>query len=349
MKKTLLSALFLSLSLPALAVEVYFSEERIKGFACQVAGSIKASYPEMSLRDFRKKSLEILRTEINPWVDANPIPAGISLPNFVSKLTGLPGIPMDRSEYWLPNAFILLGNPKLELKNPSENYWEAFMHFARWRHVAYLNGEAPRFNLRNEKDLVQKLKDHLPYVANYGFPYQDEKGQPIEQKNAKKPFTLVIGNPNHKKYDDFVVEASKFNEFASPLFLWLMDQKDFSVTPEKVFEKALEIYGDPMVALGVIPWITSGDALMVNRSNSSVITYKLERLVEGDDVPGYQYHFWGYITQAFIGNRLRVGAMAYVYEKLYQKDDADWTVDKLALKTGKEIRKAFKKPETCGK
>jgi hypothetical protein len=301
----------------------------------------------MSLHDFRKKLLNILRIEINPWVDANPIPAGLSLPDFVSKLTGFPGFPMDRSEYWLPNAFILLGNPKLELSSPVENYWESFMHLARLRHVAYLNGEAEAFNLRNEEDLIQQIEEHLPVVANYGFPYLDSNGNPIEQKNAKKPFTLAIGNPKHKKYDEFVVKASQFNHFSSPLVLWLLKQKEFSVSPEKLFEKALEIYGDPMVAIGVNAWITSGDALVVNRGNSSVITYKLERLVEGNDVPGLQYHFWGYLTQGLIGNKLRVGALAYIYEKLYQKDIEDWTVDALSLKTSTQIRTSFKHPEIC--
>lgn len=44
---------------------------------------------------------------------------------------------------------------------------------------------------------------------------------------------------------------------------------------------------------------------MLNRGTSSLITYKLERLVESEDVPGLQNHFWGYLTQGFIGNMLR--------------------------------------------
>lgn len=345
--KSILFLLAVSVSASAFATEVYFTKDRMERFSCHVAQSIKSAYPDKTLRGLRKKTLDLLRTEINPWVDANPIPAGFSLPDFVSKLTGLPGFPMDRSEYWLPNAFILLGNPKLELKTPSENYWEAFMHLARLRQVKFLNGEAPAFNLRREENLLEQIHAHLPYVANYGFPYLDENGLPIEQKNAKKPFTLVIGNPKHKKYDDFVVHASKYNEFSSPLVVWLLKQKDFSVSPEALFDKAMEMYGDPMVALGVNAWITSGDALMVNRGNSSVITYKLEKLVEGNDVPGLQYHFWGYLTQGLIGNKLRVGALAYIYEKLYQHDIEDWTIDALSLRTSSQIRKAFRHPEKC--
>lgn len=339
--------LALSVSASAFANEIYFTKDRMERFACRVAQTIKAAYPDKTLHDFRKETLDILRTEINPWVDANPIPAGISLPDIVSRLTGMPGFPMDRSEYWLPNAFILRGNPHLTLESPVGNYWEAFMHLARLRQVKYLNGEAPKFNLRHEENILAQIEEHIPVVANYTFPYLDESGLPIQQKNAKKPFTLVIGNPKHKKYDEFVVKASKFNEFASPLVVWLFKQPEFSVTPERLFEKALQIYGDPMVALGVNAWITSGDALMVNRSNSSVITYKLERLVEGEDVPGLQYHFWGYLTQGFIGNKLRVGALAYIYEKLYQHDIEDWTIDALSLRTSTQIRRAFKHPENC--
>ncbi len=213
--------------------------------------------------------------------------------------------------------------------------------------MAYLNGETKRFSLRTEKDLLQQINNHLPTVANYSFPFRDSHGQPIVQKNAKKPFTLAIGDYKHKKFAEFTTESQKYNEFSTPLFLWLLKQKEFSVTPERLFAKALEIYGDPMVALGVIPWIMSGDALTVDRGTSAVVSYKLERLVAGDDVPGLHYHFWGYLTQAFIGNKLKVGALAYIYEKLYQKDIQDWTIDALSLKTGEKIRTAFKHPENC--
>lgn len=347
MKKPLLLVLAMTMSWSSLANEVYFKKERMQKFACQVARSIRTAYPKKSLREFRREILDLLRTRINPYVDAHPIPAGFSLPDIVSKLTGMPGFPMDRSEYWLQNAFILLGNPKLEPPAPVENYFAAFIHLARLRQVAYLNGETGKFNLRNEPNLLQQIEEHLPVVAHHAFPYLDEEGQPIMQRNVKKPFTLAIGNPQHKKYEEFALESSRYNEFSSPLFLWLLKQKNFSVSPEKLFEKALEIYGDPIVALGVIPWIMSGDALTVSRQTSSVVTHKLERLVEGDDIPGLHYHFWGYLTQGFIGNKLRVGALAYIYEKLYQKDIQDWTIDALSLKTSTQIRASFRHPEIC--
>ena len=351
MKKALLSVLVLSVSMSSFATEIYFSKERMNRFACQVALSIKGAYPNKSLRNFRKEILGILRRDINPYVDAHPIPAGFSLPDFVSRATGIPGFPMDRSEYWLQNAFILFGNPEMELRNPTQNYFASFIHLARLRHVNYLNGETPRFQLRTEADLLQQIENHLPVVANFTFPYRDSNGAPVMQRKPgvkeKDLYKLVIGNPKHRQFDKFVYESQKANHFSSPLFVWMLKQKDYSVTPEKLFEKAVEIYGDPMVAMGVIPWIFSGDALTVDRGTSSVVSHKMERLVSGGDIPGYQYHFWGYLTQAFIGNRLRVGALAYIYEKLYQKDLEDWTVDALSLKTGQKIRTSFKKPELC--
>ena len=348
MKKSILAVLTLSISLSSFANEIYFTKERMSKFACQVAKSIKTAYPDKSLRDFRGEILDLLRTEINPWVDAYPIPAGFSLPDFVSKLTGFPGFPMDRSEYYMQNAFILYGNPKLELPGPADNSYTSFIHLARLRQVAYLNGETKRFSLRHEENLREQIEAHRSSIPLLTFPYLDGNGQPIMQHgNVKKPYTLAIGNPKHKKFAEFTVESEKYNLFSTPLFVWLLNQKDFSVSPEKLFNKALEIYGDPMVALGVIPWIMSGDALTVDRGTSSVVSYKLERLVEGDDVPGLHYHFWGYLTQGFIGNKLRVGALAFIYEKLYQHDIQDWSIDALSLKTSTEIRKAFKHPENC--
>ncbi|MBC7428176.1 MAG: hypothetical protein H7336_06165 [Bacteriovorax sp.] len=351
MKKLILCLFVMLVSLSSFANEIYFSKERMNRFACKVAQSIKVAYPNKTLSDFRGEIMDLLRTEVNPWVDAYPIPAGISLPGFVEKLTGFPGFPMDRSEYYLQNAFILFGNPKLVLKEPVDNYFSSFIHLARKRHVDYLNGKTKIFSLRNEENLRQQIEDHLPQVANYTFPFLDLDGLPITQTimpgNKGKPFTLAIGNPNHKKFSEFTVESQKYNQFSSPLFLWLLDQKNFSVTPEKLFNKALEIYGDPIVALGVIPWIMSGDALTVDRQTSSVVSYKLERLVEGDDVPGLHYHFWGYLTQGFIGNKLRVGALAFIYEKLYQKDIQDWTIDALSLKTSQQIRNSYRHPERC--
>ena len=351
MKKLLFSTLIVLTSLPSNAVSVYFSKERTDRFACVIAKSIREAYPDKSKRDFKKEILKILRKEINPWVDAHPIPAGISLPSYIERITGMPGFPMDRSEYYLQNAFMLYGNPELELKEPVDNYFASFIHLARKRHVSYLNKEEKKFKLRKEENLFEQIQDNLPNVDNDLFPYRDENGVAIKQKGdgikEKNRFTLAIGKPEHKKYGEFVTETQKYNHFSTPLFLWLLDQDDFSVTPERLFEKAIEIYDDPMVALGVIPWVMSGDALTVNRGTSSVVSYKMERIVEGNDIPGYQYHFWGYLTQGIIGNRIRVGALAYIYEKLYQKDIPDWKVDVLSLNLGKRVRYFHKKPHRC--
>jgi hypothetical protein len=351
MKRLMIPILVVLVSLPSYANEIYFTKNRMDRFACEVARSIKIAYPDKTLRNFKSEILDILRTDINPWVDAYPIPAGFSLPKYVEKVTGFPGFPMDRSEYYLQNAFILYGNPGLELKEPTENYFASFIHLARTRHIAYLNGNAEKFQLRNEANLLQQIEDNLPSVANFSFPFLDIDGLPIMQKKEgvkeKNLYKLAIGNPNHKTYNKFVNESQKYNHFSSPLFLWLLEQKDFSVSPEKLFNKALEIYGNPIVALGVIPWIFSGDALTVSRGTSSVVSYKIERIVEGDDIPGLQYHFWGYLTQGIIGNNLRVGGLAFIYEKLYQKDIQDWTVDALSLKTGEKIRSSFKNPDQC--
>lgn len=351
MKRLILSTLIVLITLPTYAVETYFKGDRVDRFACTIAHSIKDAYPNTSRHQLRRGILKILRKRINPWVDAYPIPAGISMPKFIEFLTGLPGLPMDRSEYYMQNAFILYGNPKMELKEPVENYFGSFIHLARQRHVAYLNKEAPRFQLRDEADLFQQIEEHLPVVANNAFPYKDSEGRPIEQKgNFKKEknrYTLAIGKPSHKKYTEFITESQKYNHFSTPLFLWLLEQDNFSVTPERLFEKAVEIYGDPIVALGVIPWVMSGDALTVHRGTSSVVSYKVEHLVEGGDIPGFQYHFWGYLTQAIVGNRIRVGALAYIYEQIIQHDVPDWKVDLLSLRLGKKVRKYLKHPEQC--
>lgn len=349
--KRLVVILALLSSLSLYAADGYFPDPRIEKFACVVARSIKEAYPRQTLRKIRQDVLKHLQEDINPWVDAYPIPAGFSLPRYLERITGLPGFPMDRSEYYMQNAFILFGNPRMELKVPTENYFASFIHLARKRHIDYLNKKSPRFQLRNEKDLFQQIEANLPSVADYSFVYLDESGKPIRQegpmKNENNRYQLAIGNPGHSKYEEFVYETQRYNHFVSPLFVWLLEQKDFSITPEKLFEKAVEIYGDPMVALGVIPWIFSGDALTVSRETSSVVSYKMERLVEGGDIAGYQYHFWGYITQAIIGNRIRVETLAYIYEKLYQKDIPDWKVDLMALKLGEQVRTYFNNQKRC--
>lgn len=352
LKNLLLVILTFSLTAAtAQAVEIYFSDDRLEDFACVVSKSIREAYPDKSRRKLRKGILKLLREEINPWVDAYPIPAGISLPRYIERITGLPGFPMDRSEYYLQNAFILYGNPKLELKEEMESYFGSYIHLARKRHIDFLNKDAPRFQLREEADLLQQIEENLPAVANFAYPHTDEEGNSIQQrgefKKEKHRFKLAIGEPDHKKYDEFVYESQRYNHFSSPLFIWMLEQDNFSISVEDLFAKAVEIYGDPLVALGVIPWIFSGDALTVNRGTSSVVSYKMERLVEGNDIPGYQYHFWGYLTQSIIGNRIRVGALAYIYEYLYQKDIPDWKVDVLALKLGKKVRKYHKRPKHC--
>ncbi len=345
-KKLTISTLVLLTGLSTYATEVYLKKDRMDAFAKTIATSIIEAYPDKTRTDFKKEIMNILRKDINPWVDAYPIPAGVSLPRFIERVTGMPGFPMDRSEYYLQNAFILYGNPMMELKESTENHFASFIHLARKRHVDYLNGDTPKFQLREEDDLRQQIEENLPTVANYTFPYLDEDGMPIEQKGKnikeKNRYKLVIGNPKHKTFRRFVYESQRYNHFSSPLFMWLLEQDNFSVTPERLFEKSIEIYGDPIVALGVIPWIMSGDALTVNRGNSSVVSYKVERLVEGRDVPGLQYHFWGYLTQGIIGNKARVQALAFLYENLYQDDIPDWKVDLLSLNLGKRVRHYLK-------
>ncbi len=351
MKNILFTSIFILTSFSSVKAETNFTNERMGRFACTIAKSIKNTYPNKTLHKLRVEILDILRKDINPWVDAYPIPAGFSLPRPIEKITGLSGFPMDRSEYYLQNAFILYGNPNRELKEPTENYFASFIHLARKRHVAYLNGEEKKFKLKEEANLFNQIENNLPQVENFSFPFKDENGNPIMQKKAgvdeKNLYKLVIGNPNHKTFDKFVYESQKYNHFSSPLFLWMLEQKDYSVSPEELFNKALEIYENPVVALGVIPWIFSGDALTVDRGTSSVVSHKMEKLVDGDDVPGLQYHFWGYLTQGFIGNKIRVGALAYIYEKLYQKDIQDWKIDQLSLNFSTEIRSRFKRPELC--
>lgn len=336
MKKSFLITLTLFISTYTHGVDIYFGEDREQRFACELAKSFKEAYPDKSLRRLKRETLSILRRDIKPYVNAHPIPAGFSLPKIVEAVTLIPGFPASRSEYWIQNAFILHANPTLELSQHTENYFASFIHLARKRHLAFEKGKEAKFKLRNEEDLFEQIVDNLPNVANYTFPHLDESGD-----------SFAIGKVDHPMYEEFVYESQRYNEFASPLFVWLLKQKDFSVTPEALYKKSLEIYGNPLVAFGVIPWIFSGDALTVNRGTSSVVSYKMERLLEGGDIPGFQYHFWGYLIQSMMGNRFRVGALAYVYEKLYQKDYPDWEVDKIALRTGKKFRKAFKKLERC--
>jgi len=44
---------------------------------------------------------------------------------------------------------------------------------------------------------------------------------------------------------------------------------------------------------------------------------------------------------------LRVGALAFIYEKLYQNDIQDWSVDALSLKTSTKVRAAFRDQGKC--
>ncbi len=351
MKNIVLSLLTLFTCTSTFAIEVFYSPENISQFSCKISRAIKKKYPKLTKRKLRKNVMRILREEIDQWVDAYPIPAGISFPRYLERITGIPGFPMDRSEYYLQNAFILFGNPELKLVQKSKNYFSSFIHLARTKYIQYLNGEIQEFKLREESDLLIQLEEHLPSIANNTFPYLDQNGRQIRQegevKKERDRFYLAIGNTSHKKYDQFIYESQRYNHFSSSLFLWLLKQSDFSVTPEMLFDKALIIYQDPFVALGVISWIFSGDALTVNRRTSSVISYKMVKLVEGHDIAGYQYHFWGYLTQSIIGNRIRVATLAYLYERLYQRDIPDWKVDVISLKLGRQVRKNLSRPDRC--
>ena len=129
---------------------------------------------------------------------------------------------------------------------------------------------------------------------------------------------------------------------SDPLVEWLAFQPNRSVSHIELFKKAVEIYKDPLVALGVIGLVFDQERKIVsNRKTDAILGAKMRPLIVNDliDPIGYNYHFWAYLNIAILnqGEIFFESAFTYLFQKVKQNDEGDYQANMAGLSVGEAI------------
>ncbi|MBK7845083.1 MAG: hypothetical protein IPJ71_15605 [Bdellovibrionales bacterium] len=321
-----------------------FNESKQNILVNQIANAIKSDIGRSGI-SFDERILKIqdhLKSEVQPWSDA----LGIEQP-----VLGTSQIFWASFEYFSHHGFIFSGEFSVN-SVPKENWMAAYNYYSTKTEIDYLNKKIGSYLLSTDPKLVEKLREILPLVENMQWPiYRDKDGFELRgtgfcetlSKNLKRcnVVSTGFGDEAHPQHAQLLYEVQKAALVSSPLFLWLLEQPLLSVTYSALFAKALEIYKSPWVALGAITFMTMSDAHAGSRQRGGVVASRLEPIIDDLDLPGHNYHFWGYLLKGILGNYYRFFVLSFVHEKIIQNDVADWTVDQIGLSIGSQIRSSF--------
>ena len=270
---------------------------------------------------------EILDSEISVWSPAL---------GFQQPILGSSNVLFGSKDYFLQNAFIDFGEIALE-ELPTENWLGAYVFYAAKMEIDYRNEKISTYKLSDEDDLLSTLEGTLGDFEDLKWPkYLDIQGhevsalfncRPISENSQRcSSVSTNLGDPEHPMHNRWTQEAQKANLISSPIFKWIVEQPKSSVTYEELFSKAMEIYKNLFVYLGVITWITMVDSHMGSRTRGVVVSSRLEPIVFASDLPGHNYHFWGFTLKSLFGQSFKYRVMSYVHENWIQGDTTDWLV-----------------------
>jgi hypothetical protein len=194
------------------------------------------------------------------------------------------------------------------------------------------------------------------------------------QKLAASPEQYISTIENNPVSDDFRRQLSvgatavmmmhtglKTEQFAK---LVLHSPRE-SLSYRALFQDALSIAnGDVLSAVGIIGTVLGLDAASpINRNRTSVVNSKIipalilsrEEKIKSKNFnyqPGFNYHFWCHLGEAWIRSPSFIWARSFVYEDLIQKDPQEGSADKLAIETARKIQSLFMSDEArkkaCG-
>lgn len=138
---------------------------------------------------------------------------------------------------------------------------------------------------------------------------------------------------------------------SDPVIRWLLEQNYHSVQYPQLIEQALKIYNqDAFTALGVIGYLFDSEQGILGKTRGgSILASKMVPLTNApQDKVGDNYHFWAYLNLGIKGQSIGPRVYSFIFEKLFQFDFEEATVDQLALTIGSQIRSNALKPTLCG-
>lgn len=349
-------------SASAATFETTFVSSERERLSCQIASDIRdnLSRTSRSYKEQWKLFDDYLASEVSSWVMAYQV----SQP-----LIGGSQLLFKNTAYFLPFAFALA---EYSSEDPirNDNYLGAYAYLAEKLEIDYRNGTIGPYSMAQDPSLIPTLKKMLAQHNGETFPtYKDSEGNPISatyncRKSEQYHSTCLVqhmevGDSNHPQHPKLIKEFQRLNRFASPLFLWLLQQPNSSVSYSRLYEEAVKLYpGNPWQALGAIAWITLVDSHRGSRIRGAIVASKLRPVLNDPDLAGHNYHFWGYTLHAMRGRftTLRFRTMAAANEKWLpalnpyaEIDHPDWAVDRMAFDFGARIRRASLGSATCGR
>lgn len=228
--------------------------------------------------------------------------------------------------------YALMIDPTISAEGP--NTFGAYLYAAeefellQYIEADYENGFDYTFRGKSESELQEVFKQYLDKADGQTKP---------KPESPLTSFTASFVRFGSTEENEMIVRkhVGKLAHLASPLFRELIKREDHSVSQQELFDMALEIYGDPYTALGVITFMTSIDSYG-DRSRAGLIAQKTEPIVpnSGDEV-GQLYHFWGYAARTlYHGGSFRMNRVSWGYEKLYQGHREDRLADRLGMRMG---------------
>lgn len=328
-----------------------FNPARQDRFACRISSRV-AEYLNKTGKTYPDVMGEVgsrLKAEIALWAPAV---------SFNQLLIGTTKLFYSDSDYFLQNAFINTGRINVSAL-PDENWFGAYLFLSAKLETQYRLNESKAYNLSTDPDLKERISELLPATKNLVWPRftEDDGRNKIAMFNCRKNWyygeicssatTQPLGDPEHPQYAAWIKAAQSANLIASPLFLWVLEQPNGSVTYEALFDRAVAQYENPIVALGVITWMMMADADMGSRRRGAILSKRIEPVLYSSDLAGNHYHFWGFVLKSLYGEGAKYRLLSYVHERLVQGDRPDWEIDNMAITFGDKILARIKNPELC--
>ena len=350
-RKALCSIVLIAASI-ANATEPYYTNLSEDVLSCTVAKSIKASLTKEGKSWAEKKREISKRLKSYSDIEKAYAPDGPGLQGFAN------GIFIDRSGYLVQDAFL---DPSLRSSLPKENWLGAYNYAAAVARTRFRSLKEP-YNFVDDPKVVQKLEVYLKSPERFSSPdfdivYTGEEKTKLGLQD--KTVSLGGGRTQTTVTTTTVPQFSKevpketrnqayahfqeVNTLASPLFIWLAAQPKESVGHAQVFQKALEIYGDPITALGVIAWIPGIECAMGDRRKVALASSRLKPILfRASDHAGSIFHFWGYVVRGLLGEPDGISMLRFrskVFEGIIQKDGQDVTTDMFGLRVAEKVSK----------
>ena len=220
-------------------------------------------------------------------------------------------------------------------------------YFGSYLYLTYQEPDIPehytKFNFVQDPNVMEKIEANLgsvssPIVENTisakEITYTAANGSRVTRNSSPRIFSR-----DDEVEKEYLTHLRKLNVLSSPLFEWILQNRNELVKHSDIFVKAMELYSDPFVAMGVISHVLDYDCGTRNRNKFSIVNSRVAAVLSPEhDKCGQNYHFWGYLVRSIAGESNLLNLKSKVYESWMKKDHGDRAADMLGIYIGTTIR-----------